>query len=192
MKRGQWLAGAVGLCLVAGPLAAQTGDVLVCAFEHEQDVKVFVDGGASAGVGMDAETKYHQRPALGVMGEWARAWDSVILELKPVPLAGEPATVSLAFKGATNLAGKIQATIQDAKGEILHTTLSGTLDNGDWQELKAALPGLDAVWEGGDNNRRLDPPCVLTALVISARRPAQATVYFADLKVSLYSPPAGR
>jgi len=175
-----------------GVAPARSGEVLVCAFNNEKDVTVVVEGGASAGVGFDEEITYNQKPALGLMGDWTIVWDSVIFELKPVELAGEPDTVYLAFKGDTNLVGKIQVTIKDSKGETLQATVSKSLNNAGWQEMKAPLPGPEAVWEGGDNNRRLNPPCTLTSLIIYARQPAKATVFFADLKVKLREskPPA--
>ncbi len=192
MLYGRYLVGAVGLWLAAGALSAQADETLVCALDNVNDVTLTLEGGASAGVGIDEEVKHNTKPALGLRGEWSMAWDSVILELKPVLLAGAPETVYLAFKGDTNLVGKIQVVIKDSKGETLHATLSKSVNNAGWQELQAPIPGPEAVWDGGDANRRLNPPCVLTALIVYARQPAQATVFFSDLRVKLRAsrPPA--
>lgn len=185
MKCGKWMAAVAGMLMAMGHGPARCGEVLVCALNNEKDVTVVFEGGASAGVGLDEEVTWNQKPALGLMGEWTMTWDSVILELKPVELAGEPDTVCLAFKGDPSLSGKIQVTIKDAKGEILQATVTKSLSNSDWQEIRAPLPGPEAVWEGGDNNRRLNPPCTVTSLIIFARQPTKARIFLADLKVRL-------
>ena len=165
-------------------MPARSGEVPVCALDNKKGITVVFEGGSSAGVGIDEEVQWNNKPALGLRGDWAMAWDSVILELKPVELAGEPDTVYLAFKSDTNLIGKIQVTIKDSKGETLQTTLSKSVNNADWQELQAPLPGLEAVWDGGDASHRLNPPCVLTSLIIYARQPARTTVFFSILRLN--------
>ncbi len=190
MKNGSWLALAVGGALVAGSLPARAGEVQVCAFDNDKDIKVVLTGEASAGIGLDEELKYNNKPALSLMGNWGRAWDSVIFEFKPLELPRAPVAVSLTFRGDTNLDGLIHFTIQDSKGETLRAVLSKTMNNEGWKELRTAVPWQEATWDGGaTGNRQLDPPCTLTSLMFFARRPVKATVYFAELKVILPDPP---
>ncbi len=182
---GWALAGAAAWLLAAG-LPAAGAEKPICALAQEQDVRVIVEGSASAGARIDEEVQYNDRPALGVMGRWARGWDAVVLELKPVEFSGELEGVSLAFKGDTNLTGMIQFVVRDSKGKTLRAVLSKELNNPEWRMLHAGPSWQEPIWEGGDEKRRLDPPCALVELIITARQEAEALVHLADLRVKLF------